>query len=259
MKKITIFICVFIAQVVALPIGAETVSRVSPTEITVRAKAKDAKFIGSSIGGAMVIIRAADTGEILARGLTQGSTGDTGKIMQTPRERHVPIAEGAAKFTAKLDIREPVFLTVEVLAPYIKKQARVVAQTQTWLVPGKPITGEGLIVEIPGMIVGLLSPQTHLYTGLDKSPFEIRANVVMMCGCSLTAGGLWDGSKIEVTALIKKDGADFATIPLKIQDTMNTFSAPFATDLPGVYEILVYAYDAKTGNTGVDRGSFIVK
>ncbi|QFT56825.1 hypothetical protein [Microbulbifer sp. THAF38] len=259
MKKIAIFLCVFIAQIAAAPLWANTTAQATTTEITVRAKAKDAKFIGSSIGGAMVIIRAADTGKILAQGLTQGSTGDTGKIMKTPQERYVPIAEGAAKFSANLDISEPVFLTVEVLAPYIKKQARVVAQTQTWLVPGKPISGEGLIVEIPGMVVDLLSPQTHFYTGLDKSPFEIRANVVMMCGCPFTDGGLWDGSKVEVTALIKKDGREFATVPLKIQDTMNTFSAPFATDLPGVYEILVYAYDAKTGNTGVDRGSFIVK
>ncbi|WP_211214945.1 hypothetical protein [Microbulbifer variabilis] len=255
MRRIVILVCALVVQFFTTNLWAEVTS----TEITVRAKAKDAKFIGSSIGGAMVIIREADTGEILAKGLTQGSTGDTGKIMKTPRERYAPIAGGAAHFTAALDISEPVFLTVEVLAPYIKKQARVVAQTQTWLVPGKPISGEGLVVEIPGMVVDLLSPQTHLYTGLDKSPFEIRANVVMMCGCSLTDGGLWDGSKIEVTALVKRDGRKFATVPLKIQDTMNTFSAPFATDLPGVYEILVYAYDARTGNTGVDRSSFIVK
>ncbi|MFS1524050.1 hypothetical protein ACL7TT_08040 [Microbulbifer sp. 2304DJ12-6] len=255
MKKLAILFCILAVQFIATPLWAETI----PTEITVRAKARDAKFIGSSIGGAMVIIRAADTNEILAKGLTQGSTGDTGKIMKTPRERYLPIATGAAHFTAALDISEPVFVTIEILAPYIKKQARVVAQTQTWLVPGKPISGDGLVVEIPGMVVDLLSPQTHLYTGLDKSPYEIRANVVMMCGCSITKGGLWDGSKIEVVALVQKDGKTFTTVPLKLRDTMNIFSAPFSTEVPGVYEILVYAYDPKTGNTGVDRSSFIVR
>lgn len=254
MKKLAIFFCVLAVQCITMPLWAEAI----PTEITVRAQARDAKFIGSSIGGAMVIIRAADTGEILAKGLTQGSTGDTGKIMKTPRERYLPIATEAAHFTATLDISNPVFLTIEILAPYIKKQARVVAQTQTWLVPGKPINGEGLIVEIPGMVVDLLNPQTHLYTGLDQSPYEIRANVVMMCGCSITEGGLWDGSTIEVVAQVKKEGKIFATVPLKLHDTMNTFSALFSTDTPGVYEILVYAYDPKTGNTGVDRSSFIV-
>ncbi|WP_299946968.1 hypothetical protein [uncultured Microbulbifer sp.] len=255
MKKLAILFCILAVQFITTPLWAETI----PTEITVRAKARDAKFIGSSIGGAMVIIRAVDTNEILAKGLTQGSTGDTGRIMKTPRERYLPIATGAAHFTAALDISEPVFVTIEILAPYIKKQARVVAQTQTWLVPGKPISGDGLVVEIPGMVVDLLSPQTHLYTDLDKSPYEIRANVVMMCGCSITKGGLWDGSKIEVVALVQKDGKTFTTVPLKLRDTMNTFSAPFSTEVPGVYEILVYAYDPKTGNTGVDRSSFIVR
>lgn len=47
-----------------------------PTKITVRAKAKDAKFIGTSVGGALILIRNADTGELLASGRTEGSTGN---------------------------------------------------------------------------------------------------------------------------------------------------------------------------------------
>ncbi|SEA14828.1 hypothetical protein [Microbulbifer marinus] len=255
MKPITRFITLLLLLLTSLPLLAKEI----PTDIVVRAKAKDAKFIGTSIGGAMVRIREADSGRILAEGLTRGSTGNTEIIMEKPHSRYDSIAEGAAKFEATLDISEPVFLTVEVLAPFIKKQARVLAQTQIWLVPGKPIGGDGLIVEIPGMVVDLLSPQTHFYTSADKSPFEIRANVVMMCGCPLTAGGLWDGSQLEVAAIVKKDGKPFKTLPLAMQDTMNTFSTELATAAPGVYEILVYAYDPKTGNTGVDRGSFIVK
>ncbi|WP_323846296.1 hypothetical protein [Microbulbifer magnicolonia] len=254
-KTLNHLICAILLALAALPAAAKEI----PTDIVVRAKAKDAKFIGSSIGGAMVRIREADSGRILAEGLTRGSTGNTEVIMEKPHSRYDSIAEGAARFEATLDISEPVFLTVEVLAPHIKRQARVLAQTQTWLVPGKPIGGDGLIVEIPGMVVDLLSPQTHFYTSADKSPFEIRANVVMMCGCPLTAGGLWDGSQIEVAAIIKRDGEPYKTVPLRMQDTMNTFSAPVEATAAGVYELLVYAYDPKTGNTGVDRGSFIVK
>lgn len=237
---------------------AAVVAEAVPTDIVVRAKAKDAKFIGTSVGGALVRVREADSGRILAEGMTRGSTGNTELIMKKPHRRHESIAEGAASYRAILDISEPVFLTVEVLAPYIKKQARVLAQTQTWLVPGKPIDGEGLVVEIPGFVVDVLSPQTHRYTTLDESPFEIRANVVMMCGCPLTDGGLWDGSAIEVAALVKKDGETFDTVPLAMQQA-NTFAAPLSVKSPGVYELLVYAYDPKTGNTGVDRVSFIVK
>ena len=230
----------------------------TPTEIVVRAKAKDAKFIASSIGGAMVRIREADSGRILAEGLTKGSTGNTDKIMREPHKRFEPIAGEAAAFSAKLDISEPVFLTVEVLAPYIKKQARVMAQTQTWLVPGKPIAGDGLIIEIPGLLVDLLSPTTHRYATASEGPFEIRANVVMMCGCPVTEGGLWDGSQMEVAALVKKDGAAYKTVPLKMAGD-NTFAAPLEAGEAGVYQLLVYAYDPRTGNTGVDQTSFIVK
>lgn len=228
------------------------------TDIVVRAKARDAKFIGSSIGGALVRIRDADSGALLAEGLTEGSTGNTDKIMRQPHRRYDSIAEGAAAFKATLEIDEPVFLTVEVLAPAIKRQARVLSQTQTWLVPGKPIDGDGLIVEVPGMVVDLLGPQTHQVVASADSPFEISANVVMMCGCPLTPGGLWDGSEIEVAAIVRKNGEPYKTVPLKLQDT-STFSAPLQAKSPGVYQLLVYAYDPRTGNTGVDQTSFIVK
>ncbi|MEX2962435.1 hypothetical protein [Microbulbifer sp. TYP-18] len=234
------------------------VASAEPTDIVVRAKARDAKFIGTSIGGAMVRIRAADTGELLAEGLTRGSTGSTDKIMRQPHRRFESIAEGAASFTATLDISEPVFITIEVAAPYIKKQARVLSQTQTWLIPGKPIDGDGITVEVPGLIVDLLSPQTHRYTSLDEAPFEIRANVVMMCGCPITPGGLWNGETLEVAAMVQKDGTPFGTIPMKM-DGDNTFTASLQTDGAGVYQLLVYAYDPKTGNTGVDQVSFIVR
>ncbi|WP_308364915.1 MULTISPECIES: hypothetical protein [unclassified Microbulbifer] len=228
------------------------------TDIVVRAKARDAKFIGSSIGGALVRIRDADSGALLAEGLTEGSTGNTDKIMRQPHSRYGSIAEGAAAFKATLEIDEPVFLTVEVVAPAIKRQARVLSQTQTWLVPGKPIDGDGLIVEVPGMVVDLLSPQTHQAVPASDSPFEIKANVVMMCGCALTPDGLWDGSKMEVAAIVRKDGELYKTVPLKIQDT-STFGAPLEAKSPGVYQLLVYAYDPRTGNTGVDQTSFIVQ
>ena len=50
------------------------------TKLMVRAKAKDAKFVGSSIGGAHVIVRNTVNGEILAEGNTTGSTGNTDLI-----------------------------------------------------------------------------------------------------------------------------------------------------------------------------------
>jgi hypothetical protein len=228
------------------------------TEIVVRAKARDGKFLGTSVGGAWVRIRNADSGAIMAEGLTEGGTGNTDLLMKEAHRRYMPIAEGAAAFRAKLELSVPTFVTVEVLAPYIKRQARTSSQTQLWLIPGRPVSGDGLIVEVPGMIVDVLSPQTHRYAPLSEGPFAITANVVMMCGCILTSGGVWDGDAVEVTALVDRNGQRLASIPLKMQKQMNTFSASFAPTEPGDYRFTLYAYDPKTGNSGVDQTSFVV-
>jgi hypothetical protein len=254
MRSLAAILTIALLAVSGLPASADGVS----TDIVVRAKARDAKFIGSSIGGALIRIRDVDTGKVLAEGMTEGGTGDTDLIMKTPRERYGTIGKGAAAFRAKLDLVRPVFAEIEVIAPYIKKQARVVSSTQIWLIPGKPINGDGIIVEVPGMIVDILSPGTHLSAPAKKGPFEIKANIVMMCGCPLTKGGIWNGNEIEVAAIIEKDGAYDRTIGLPMQDTINTFAAAFEPKLPGNYHVTVYAYDPKTGNTGVDQTAFIV-
>lgn len=227
------------------------------TEVMVRVKSKDAKFIGSSIGGAMVLIKNAETGEVLASGKTSGSTGDTELIMKQAHSRNQRITdENTAGFLAKLDLEEPVFVTVEAQAPYNKKQARVMSSTQLWLLPGKDITGEGLILEVPGFVVDILSPQTHERISEDKT-ITIKANVVMMCGCPVTPGGIWDAEKYEVKAILSREGTKVSELELKTGDKPSTFSAETTLE-KGLYELLIYAFDPVSGNTGLDRTNFIV-
>ena len=55
-------------------------------------------------GGVRVTISDAETGEVLAEGLTEGETGSTERIMKTPRGRGQPLStEGAAAFRATID------------------------------------------------------------------------------------------------------------------------------------------------------------
>jgi hypothetical protein len=68
----------------------------------------------------------------------------------------------------------------------------------------------------------------------------------------LTPGGLWDSSKYEIKALVKYKG--------KITDTEvldyvgpSKFQKELKVGIPGDYEIIVYAFDHLTGNTGVDK------
>ena len=62
-----------------------------PTQIIVRVVSKDAKVIGSGVGGALVRIKNLETGVILAQGKQEGGTGDTERIMVKPRQRGEPV------------------------------------------------------------------------------------------------------------------------------------------------------------------------
>lgn len=229
------------------------------TTVIIRAQAKDAKFIGSSIGGALVVIKEERTGQVLAEGFTEGSTGSTDIIMQNPISRGMKLSNNnTAAFKATIDIKRPTFVTIEVYAPVSKRQATVLSSTQLWLLPGKDILGDGIIVEIPGFVVDILSPQTHESIVEKDKNVKIQANVVMMCGCPITEGGIWNASDYEVQAIFYKDGEVSQTIPLKIESKASTFSTSLSLE-KGNYEIVVYAFDPETGNTGLDKVNVIVK
>lgn len=252
MKKIIflIILCLFSLNIYA-----------TPTKVTVRAKSKDAKFIGSSMGGALVIIRDRSTDEILAKGKTEGTTGNTNLIMSDPKERYKSISdEETAKFVGEIDLEEPTFVRIEVFAPFNKKQATVAASTEVWLIPGRDILGDGIILEIPGFVVDIINPRTHQYiplASLENGIIDIKANVVMMCGCPISDGGIWDSNQMLVKALIKKDGKKVTELALRIRST-SLFEAKYEVESAGTYEVIVYAYSLKNQNTGVNKTNFII-
>jgi len=231
------------------------------TKIMVRAKAKDAKFIGSSIGGAYIIIRNKVNQQILAEGKTTGGTGNTDLIMKTPKMRGSLITDAqTAGFLATINIDEPTFVTIEVIAPFNQKQAQAIVSTELWLIPGKDILGDGIILEIPGFIIDIVKPQTHQNISLktiNDKPLQIQANIVMMCGCTIEKGGIWNSDEIEVKGILKKDGKNSKEITLSLIST-NLFEGNLLINGTGNYELIVYAYHAKTGNTGVNKVNYIL-
>lgn len=255
--KHSLFLLFVLSLLIPGKMFAQSQSQSQSTKLVVRAKAKDAKFIGTSMGGAMIVVRDTETGEILAQGVTEGSTGDTGRLMDTPRTREMMLSTpGAAKFETSLALQEPLMVTIQATAPYAQKQSHVVVSTQIWMIPGKDITGDGIIMEIPGFAVDVLQPQAHEYTG--KEEITVRANVVMMCGCPTSPGGLWDSSGYEIRALIKKEGEIIKTVPLGFTGKTSTYEGSFSPE-GSAYEIIVYAYDPETGNTGVDKTSVVIR
>jgi len=227
------------------------------TKIVVRTKAKDAKFIGSSMGGSMIIIRENLTDEILAKGLTAGGTGDTQAIMRTAKERYTDIHVGSASFETTLSLTKPVFVTIEAFGP-VNHESRVMTSTQVWLIPGKHMDEQGIILEIPGFVIDGLFPQTHQGFSLenDKS-VELRANMVMMCGCTISPNGLWDGNMMEVEAHVYVNGVYSRSLKMTNSAT-NTFIANLELKETGSHEVIITGFDPITKNTGVDQLNFRV-
>ena len=231
------------------------------TKLMVRAKARDAKFIGSSLGGAYVVIRNKLNQQVLAEGKTTGSTGNTDLIMKDPKMRGSSITDAqTAGFLAKIDIDEPTLASIEVVSPYTHRQAQAKVSTELWLIPGRDILGDGIILEIPGFIIDILKPRTHQYISLKtikEDLFQIQANVVMMCGCVIDKGGVWNSEEIEVKGVLKKDGKHIKDIKMSLTST-NLFEGDLLINAVGNYELTIYAYNEKTGNTGVDKVNYVI-
>lgn len=225
------------------------------TQIDVRVLSRGAKFIGTSMGGVEIVMRDADTGEIYARGLTAGTTGSTEKIMQQAHKRGGVVADdSAAVFSTTLDLDEPRRIEVTALGPLAQRQAVNKVTATQWVVPGKHLTGgNGWLLEIPGFAVDILDPPAHQFnTGLPYN-LDVRANVVKMCGCPITDGGLWDANDYEVKGMVKRNGKMIAEFDLNYAGEASQFAGSLQLEQPGSYDISVYAYDPHTGNTGLDR------
>ncbi|MCC7254252.1 hypothetical protein [Hyphomicrobium sp.] len=230
-----------------------------PTDITVRVLSKDAKFIGTSMGGMRITLRDAETGEVLASGLTEGGTGDTKRLMHEAAGRRVVMSDNsAAKFQVTLDLDAPRLIEAEAYGPLGQRQAAQRVVSSQWVVPGLGVSGgDGWVLEMPGFAVDVLAPPAHVrFEGAAK--VDVRANVVMMCGCPIEPKGLWDADKYEVQAIVSRNGKAVARVPLKYAGETSQFAASVSADEPGFYDVLVYAHDPANGNTGVDRTTFIV-
>ena len=109
----------------SLTLLAVTAVRAEPTEVSIRVLSKDAKFIGSSMGGMRITLRDAMTGEILATGVTSGGTGNTKLLMHKDGGRRaVMVDEKAGGFHTTLDLEEPRLIEVEAYGPLAQLQGR---------------------------------------------------------------------------------------------------------------------------------------
>lgn len=221
----------------------------APTTVVVRATSRDAKVIGDGVGGARITIRNLETSAVLASGIQTGGTGDTKRIMQDPRVRNgvVYATENAASFRATIDLEKPTRVEVIAEGPLKYPQATQRVSKTMLLVPGRNLEGEGVLLEIPGFIVDVLSPAT----AASGTPVPVRVKVVMTCGCPTEPGGMWNADDIRVTArALRADGSSAAETTLRFSGQVSTYEGAFSSLPAGAYEVEVLAVDAKTENAG---------
>jgi len=250
---------VLAAALVLVSVGA---AQAEPTDIVVRVLAKDAKFIGTETGGVQVTLRDADTGAVLAQGMTAGTTGNTPKIMTNGRARRDTLAdEGSAKYSATLDIRKPLRITATIADPRLPKDAAITVSSTQWVLPGKSVGGgDGWLLELPGFAITPLEPlptSVDRHEGQAKIPLKVK--ITMQCGCPITPGGMWDANKFQIAGMLEDSAKPYPSVPLVYAGQPSTFSGELVAVAPGRYTIDVYAYDPSNGNTGVARFPLVVR
>ena len=228
------------------------------TEITIRAKAHDAKFLGSSIGGVKVIVKDAYSGKVLDEGYIEGGTGNTKVIMKEPWKRGQRISDDkTAKYVAKLDIDKPTKVEIELIGPLTGGTNTVKLSKEVWVIPGYNITGDGIIFEFYGLVVHPILPAPHQFFRPGKK-VKITARVDMMCGCPIKKNGLWNADDFTVKAIIERNGKFYKEVPLHFTGKTSVFEGEFTPEEKGGYRITIVATD-KQNNAGVGITSIAVK
>ena len=238
-------------SIAALSLALTANSFAVETKIMVRAKAVDAKYIGSSVGGVKIIVEDAETGEMLDTGWINGGTGSTKALIKEPIKRGQVLTDAdTAGFVAKVDISSPRLLRFKLVGPYGYRQALQEASVTTWVIPGKDIMGDGITLTMSGFIV---DSWTRVIEG---GKLEIYTKAALLCGCPIYPDGPWDPKNYEATAILMKDEVKVGEITLDFTGPVGMFSGKTVIKEAGYYKAIVYLFDKETGNVGVDLSVF---
>ena len=130
------------------------------TRVKIRAVSRDAKVIGTKVGGALIGVRDLN-GAILSSGMQMGGTGNTTKIMIEPRERGDDVydTEGTAEYIAHLWLSEPTVIEAIAEGPIGTPQSTQRATKTLLVLPGQDLMGDGVLLEIHGFTVTFQTPE----------------------------------------------------------------------------------------------------
>lgn len=251
------------------------------TSILVRVQARGGKFLANDIGAAEVTIRDAQTGVWLGGGLALGSSSGnlaasyaanaSLSTIVTPATapNGVPtvqwlVPEAATSGLAiDLPITRPTLLEITAFGPLGGLQSAHRATLTQWIVPGQTLDqGPGFVVELPGLLVQVMQPQTHLTIPSTALPATVplAASVAMMCGCPIADGEPWIPTDFSVTAAIGPVGQPATdTVVLAYTGQTSLFVGSYRVTAAADYQAVITAVQASTSNTGTGTVTFFVK
>lgn len=220
-----------------------------PTPVKIHVISQDGKFIGDSMGGAEVILRDAESGRVIAKGITRGGTGDTARIMESAGRSPLRASSDAANFSATLDLARPTLIRLEARAPMGHPGSVQRVSAERWLIPGQQLAdGNGWTVEMPGLVVELVSVPERPRAG---DPIMIDARITLMCGCPITPGGIWNADDYEVEALVYRRGRLVQRARLPFTASPGRFSKAIRFGDKGAHTLVIAARNRKSGNSGL--------
>ena len=229
----------------------------TPTNITVRVLSKDAKFIGTSMGGVKIQLRDMADGRLLSEGMTEGETGDTKRIMVDPWVQGQALAtKDSASFTTTIDLDRPIRVQLTAEGPGSNPDSANIVSATQWVIPGKHLTGgDGWLLELRGFSVTANAAVKELVVN-GPAVLTLTATITMMCGCPIEPDGMWDANGYEVAAVLTDVSGSSTTVPLQFAGKTSVFSGSAELKGKGPFEAVVYAYNPLNGNTGVDVVKF---
>jgi hypothetical protein len=211
----------------------------TPTDIVVRVRARGARLITTDMG-ISIQLTDADTGEVLATGLTMGNRAGVDPAL-------------TAAFRTTLMLDRPRRLRATARGPLSYPHAAAEVSSTQWVLPGRHLRGDGWVLEMAGLVVTLQDVPEHVAADAAARGVPIVARVVMMCGCPTAPDTEWDASDWVMRVQLLRDGLPVAEERLGYAGETSTYSASVRVGQPGRYELLVYAFDPASGNAGIAR------
>jgi hypothetical protein len=193
-----------------------------------------------------VTVTDVQTGEVLASGVTSGGTGETNLIMRTAHARDGTYFDtpGAAGYHADFRLTRPTVVEIAAIGPLGYPQATARASSTLLLQPGSDIEGDGIVLDLRGLIVEVLdAPPGSVDAGV-----AVRARVRMLCSCATEPGSLW--SVKEITARLMAGDEVVGESELEYSGSPSVYVGTVRAPRPGAYTLVVTAADAGGGNFG---------